>query len=161
MYSSDVRPDLSTQWFSPVLQFARGVDGRHSRVPNQLCDKPLVNQLVTQWPILDQNHTQHGEMWQVRLQRNQGRQASMWGLARGSQNSVAACWQPEAHIRPLCGERQALPEALETGRLRLAGCSRPLTLIQEGEAGVLKQLQSGLAQNWPRLVSAGESHCKT
>lgn len=38
---------------------------------------------------------------------------------------------------------------------------RPLTLIQAGEAGVLKQLQSGLAQNWPRLVSAGESHCKT
>ena len=38
---------------------------------------------------------------------------------------------------------------------------RPLTLIQAGEAQVLKQLQSGLAQNWPRLVSAGESHCKT
>ena len=38
---------------------------------------------------------------------------------------------------------------------------RPLTLIQAGEVGVFKQLQSELAQNWPRLVSAGESHCKT
>lgn len=95
------------------------MEGRQSRAPNQFHDKPRITQLVTQWWILDQNHTWHCEVWQVHSRRNQGRQASMWGLARGLQNPAAACWQPEANIRPREETGQGLPEAL--GRLCWVG----------------------------------------